>query len=751
MEEYDKLKAAEDVVEACWEKEEPFCASACPFHYDIREFITRLRRGSFNSAFRTFYNGVAFPELVARLCPGYCRQVCPRRQTDEAVDLPRLEQAAVEHARNTQPTSYNMPAKQGRFAIVGGGLSGLGCALRLCQRKYQVTVFEQGPRLGGRVLELLPAEEAQDLLQRQFLHEKFELRLNTRVSDAAELARDFDAVYVATGAGGDALGLTWSGPIPAAADSPGCFVGGMLTGAELIPALAQGLAAATLLENYLKTGVMRGSEAHRPTRMHLDESALVPTPAAEIDGPFDKEQAQDEAKRCLTCRCDACIRHCPMMNYFEKFPLRIRDEVHVTVYPGTLDHDGTVAQRLISTCSQCGLCGAVCPQDIDMGDFLRVAHQIMNTREAYPWAFHQFGLRDMEHALSDCAAFSAAPTARPACVFFPGCQTGASEPRYVTELYALLRESEPDCAVWLSCCGAPAVWAGREDLQEQVFHGLREQWLSWEKPTLLLSCPTCLDTFERYLPEIPVRLVTDFLWERGVKPRLRLTQELAVFDPCPLRKRPEARQHVRDLAEQAGCRLTELPYHGERAQCCSFGGQIDDTNPPYADWLAEERAAASPLPYLVSCANCRDVLQSKGKDCRHIFDLLLGLERGPQVADVNQRLANREQAKRDIITRFFPERSGEIIERVPAVRLEAEAEVLAKLGKERVRLDDAAQIIAAGEASGRVSVDELTGHCFSYGMIGPVTLWAEYSPLPGGAYRLHNAYQHRMKIESEDV
>ena len=54
MEEYDKLKAAEDVVEVCWEKEEPFCASACPFHYDIREFITRLRRGSFNSAFRTF-------------------------------------------------------------------------------------------------------------------------------------------------------------------------------------------------------------------------------------------------------------------------------------------------------------------------------------------------------------------------------------------------------------------------------------------------------------------------------------------------------------------------------------------------------------------------------------------------------------------------------------------------------------------------------------------------------------------------
>ncbi|MBQ6536006.1 MAG: hypothetical protein IJI40_04440, partial [Firmicutes bacterium] len=169
-----------------------------------------------------------------------------------------------------------------------------------------------------------------------------------------------------------------------------------------------------------------------------------------------------------------------------------------------------------------------------------------------------------------------------------------------------------------------------------------------------------------------------------------------------------------------------------------------------ASWLAEQRAAASDLPYLVSCANCRDVLQSKGKRCVHIFDLLLGLEREDKIADVNQRLANREQVKREIVTGFFPDRKAEIIEREPAVKLEAEEEVLAKLGRERIRLDDAAQVIAECEADGRVCRDELSGHCFAYAMIGPVTVWAEYSPLPDGAFRLHNAYQHRMKIESEE-
>ncbi|MBO7668626.1 MAG: (Fe-S)-binding protein, partial [Firmicutes bacterium] len=271
-----------------------------------------------------------------------------------------------------------------------------------------------------------------------------------------------------------------------------------------------------------------------------------------------------------------------------------------------------------------------------------------------------------------------------------------------------------------------------------------------DRPTLLLSCPTCLDMFGRYLPELNVKLVTDYLWEKGVRPRAPLSAELAVFDPCALRKRPDARQHIRELAQSAGCSLRELPYHGERAQCCSFGGQIDDTNPPYAQWLAGERAAASDLPYLVSCANCRDVLQSRGKKCVHIFDLLLGLEREEKIADVNRRLANREQAKREIVTRFFPELASSLTERRPAAQLQVDEEVLEKLGRERIRLDDAAAVIANCEAEGRVCRDELSGHCFAYAMVGPVTLWAEYSPLSDRSFRLHNAYQHRMKIESEE-
>ncbi|MBR0375501.1 MAG: hypothetical protein IJH59_02955, partial [Firmicutes bacterium] len=191
------------------------------------------------------------------------------------------------------------------------------------------------------------------------------------------------------------------------------------------------------------------------------------------------------------------------------------------------------------------------------------------------------------------------------------------------------------------------------------------------------------------------------------------------------------------------------PEHGEQCLCCSFGGQIDDTDRRYAKSLAQKRAAASDLPYLVACANCRDVLQGEGKSCVHILDLLLGLKRDKEVADLEQRLQNRAEAKERIVRRFFPEREAELVCTEPAVKLSFTPEVRAKLSRERIRMEDAAAVIAAAEASGRVTLDRASDHCFAHGKVGRSTVWTEYEACAEG-YRLHNAYIHRMSIEGED-
>lgn len=755
----DTFDMAIEKVRTCYEKEAPFCADQCPFHLDVREFALRLRRGSVNSAFRTFSNGVGFPGLVARLCPGYCQQACPRGKTDTPIRLPLMEQAVYRLVSNRRPNSYNLPAKEGRFAIIGAGVSGLGCALRLCNKKYQVTVFEQEARIGGHLLQILPAEEVEDLLNREFVYERYTLRCGEAVQDPRVLlkpAGEFDAVYIATGAGGDDFGLQplADGAAPFATDTPGLFLGGSLLGADTMHALAQGMTAATVLESYYKTGEMKSAPALRPTRMVLDETILTPQEGPQptaLEGGFTKEEAIAEAKRCLICRCDACYRHCPMFGYFEKFPLRLMEEVRMTIHPVTLDHDGTVATRLISTCSQCGLCTELCPQHIDMGSFFLTAHRLMRERKSWPWGFHAMYLRDLAFARSDAAALLASPVERPKYLYFPGCQIGASDPALVRGSYALLRQILPDTAISLGCCGAPAVWAGEVALQEEVFADIRAQWQRLGQPKMVLACPSCGEMFRQYLPEIPTVFLLDLLAEHGLRPAKSVEgTAAAVFDPCAMRHQPSSRAAARQLAEAAGYQLSELSYHGERAQCCSYGGQIGMTNPPYTEWLVQQRVSESDLPYLVYCVNCRDAFTAAGKEAKHILELYPGCARTTMPAPSwEQRLQNRRELKKQMIEAYFPA-MGDAMPPEPALpKLVLDDGLADKLAQEHILLQDVATVIQACEADHR-RVTKPNGHFCGYREIGPYTCWVEYHLLPDGGYAVHNAYLHRMKIEIEE-
>jgi len=55
------------------------------------------------------------------------------------------------HASSENPTTLSLQKKtQPNIAIIGGGWAGLGAAVELCQKNYNVTVFESSPQLGGR-------------------------------------------------------------------------------------------------------------------------------------------------------------------------------------------------------------------------------------------------------------------------------------------------------------------------------------------------------------------------------------------------------------------------------------------------------------------------------------------------------------------------------------------------------------------------------------------------------------------------
>ncbi|HNY01598.1 MAG TPA: FAD-dependent oxidoreductase [Bacteroidales bacterium] len=736
-----------ELVAECLQFEQAFCTAACPFSLDIRDFIGKLQQGRFNIAYKTYQNATGFPGIVSALCPEPCQAVCPMKDAGGAISLKALEKAAIAHARSTDPDRYNVPPKEKRIAVIGAGISGLACALRLASRKYRVTVFEKSERIGGHLYELLPEEIFLTDIALQFKFEQYSLVTNTEITNLEDLS--FDAIYVATGKGGRSFGLTLGAGAPFATSHPGVFAGGSLAGADSMTAIVHGLNAANAIETWLKIGSMHHSWAPVTTKLPHEVVRILPS---ELIHPsngsiYSKEEAIGESKRCLKCCCDACNFHSPLMSYFRKFPKRITEEVQVTITPSSLDGAAKLATRYISACMHCGLCREVCPKDIDTGEFLLQSHRTMRRLGQMPWAFHEFYLRDMAFSMGE-AGLARLPdgceTSR--YLFFPGCQLGASNPEYVIQSYRFLLTHFTDTSLLLGCCGAPAEWAGEEAGHAEVIARIYNQWEDLGRPVAILACPSCAHMFRKYLPEIPVEFLYSILQEKqGWREASFSGSTASVYDPCTSRHEPLLQDTIRKLATGAGFALDPLPMEGRMAECCSYGGQVAIAHPPYAENMIAKRIGQKNTPYITYCSNCRDIFAAAGKETFHILDILFGIGNGRDNGlSVSDRQRNRLELKKRVLTEFWNEEWNRM---ESDKKLVIPKDLQEKLHKNHILESDLLDVVEYCERSGKKLYDPDRNSYTGHRQIGHMTFWVEYRLAGEGRVELVNGYCHRLKIE----
>ncbi len=740
--------------EKCRQHEPPFCQAACPFRLDVRTMEEKWKKGRFNAAYRTYQNTVGFPGIVAVLCQRPCEKACVRARVDAPVALGLLEEATVRLARRKDPNAYNLPSKGRKVAVVGAGLSGLGCALRLCNKKYEVTILEKEPVAGGRARRQMDPEAFDAEIRNQFQFETPDWRLGQEVTSLEPLMEEFEAIYVATGPEGPDFGLTPDPGGAFASTRPGIFLGGGRTGSDSMTALADGLDASLAVERYLKTGGMNEPFRPRGTRLELNLSLIEKKePVRPADGNgFTQEEVVAEIGRCEKCSCDACMKACDLMRTFEKTPRRLWEEIYITIHPGTLSRDGTWATRLITTCDQCGLCKAVCPQHIDFGEFFLQSHRAMRKKGAMPWPFHDFWLRDMEFSSGE-ARVCRKPEGveKSAYAFFPGCQMAASDARYVTRSYEWLRSRRPDTALWMTCCGAPAEWAGEEELYGKHLETLREEWRGLGEPTVIFGCPSCRKLFARYLPEIPGVFLSQVMLAWGIEPAApeagaEFSDTYAVFDPCTSREFPELQESVRQLMDAHQLGRESLPYEKEKARCCGYGGHIGIAASAYTRRVAHLRSQESQRPYLTYCVNCRESFAGQEKEAVHFLDWLFGIHGNRRLpSTVTEKRERRLEAKKWLLEHDW----HETVQEEPRMDLKVDKELERKLSESQILVQDMEDVVAHCQETGGGAVDPETGHIIGHHKIQNITYWAEYEILPEGGYKLWNGYSHRMNLEGE--
>lgn len=748
--------------EHCLQREIPFCTGACPFDMDVLNFMEKASRGSMKAAFGVYRNAVGFPRIARELCDAPCKTFCPRSEHGGAIQMDRLEQACIALTRDTSATDYNLPPKKEKIAIIGAGISGMAALLRLATKKYTVEVFEKTDRVGRRLRKSMDPSIFETDFDEQLSHLEYALHLNHPIHSLDELAGGgFQAVYIATGKDGEDFGVSQQhGPsgdtFCVERDGVGYFAGGELIGDTPLYALAGGLRIGTVIDNYLKTGNLYYPKNSRQSclkKTMITISDSLPPVEAEAS-LYTKEEAAAEASRCVRCQCRACRDHCDLLEFTDKWPIRVRDEIIATTLEGKSELKATPAKRLMSMCNQCGICKETCPEEIDLDGLFLAGRQKMHSQGKMPWPHHDFWLRDMEQANSKESRLVRAPKGKEKCSYalFPGCQLGASEPELVVKLYDSLLNQHPDTAMFLQCCGVPRLWAGDRAGFDEILEHIRKHWRDLGEPTMIMGCMTCLKHFKEYLPEIAVISLPELLRSWDISGGC-CEEEYAVFDPCSARHEPDARQAVRDLAEDLGVTLHSLPDNNTYMTCCGYGGQGDMAGPEYAEFVAKKRVRESETPYITYCINCRDIFLRQGKKTHHILELLFGEGEGQkQLPTVTQRQENRRILKETLLA-FFWDEQPEIPRKEYPVTVEISSALQEKLSRERILEEQIFQTIDFCQRHNRTILNEEIGTLSGYCVIGYMTYWAEYRVLDEARrhYELINAYCHRTKIELEAV
>lgn len=746
-----KLEDATRYTARCFHGEPASCSFACPFHLDIRSFLEKASKGRWGPAYKTLRNAVVFPAIVSALCDQPCRAHCQRTLVgDEPLALRDVEAACVRYAKSRKPEMYVIPPKDKRIAVVGAGIAGLSCALNLAQKRFPITVFERENGWGGALRSHSDFAAFEADITLQFSAVKAEFRYGTEIKELAELS-GFDAVYIATGSGGDSFGLlqAWNHNLLTTSD-PKVFLGGALCGVTAMEGIAQGIEASKTMEIFLQTGrasTTNGRYDKRNCERYLNHEGAARAQLVVPSGPdgYTEEEAKTEAERCLQCDCDKCMASCEMLKSFRKVPHKIAVEVFNDMGTNPPFSIRTVTREVYS-CNICGHCKSVCPVDVDIGALMQFSRAARMSAGIHPAALHDFWLREMDFSSSE-GCFAAAPKGKASCAyaFYPGCQLGACRPAYVLETYEFLKQ-EYDAGVILGCCGAPAYWAGDETRLYSNIERIRKSWTELGKPALVLACATCDSLFKLFLPEVSTVSLYELLAESDrIMPR-RSFAEATVFDPCAARDNRQMQSAIRALAGKAEISLEELR---EPNRCCGYGGHIKVANHQLYQEITRNRANAGEKPYIVYCANCLEVFRSLGKESVHILDIALGLDSVPAIPTLQQKRDNSLEVKRRLMkdttgSQFNPERH-----KWDDLILVVSPELQASMDEKLISAADIKEAIWLAEESGEKFYDEQDGMTMC-SMVKPViTYWVQYRKTAPETYEIFRAYYHRMRLSEE--
>jgi heterodisulfide reductase subunit A-like polyferredoxin len=183
------------------------CSYACPAGVKPHGYVSLVRTGKYDEAFRLHLEDAPLLGCLSRACYAPCEEECSRGYLEGPVSIRGIKRFMVDryYADHPEP-EYGPPEEQNgkRVAVVGSGPSGLSAAYFLARSGYSVTIFESAPEPGGAIRWGIPSYRLpKEILDRDIKNITalgVEITTSTEINSLQSLKNGgFNAIFLAVG------------------------------------------------------------------------------------------------------------------------------------------------------------------------------------------------------------------------------------------------------------------------------------------------------------------------------------------------------------------------------------------------------------------------------------------------------------------------------------------------------------------------------------------------------------------------
>ena len=153
------LEEAKEEAARCINCKNAQCVKGCPVSINIPGFISQVKEGNIEEAYKVISESSALPAVCGRVCPqeSQCEGKCIRGIKGEPISIGKLERFVADTAREMGIKPTPATEKKGKkVAVIGSGPAGLTCAGDLAKAGYDVTIFEALHEAGGVLVYGIP-------------------------------------------------------------------------------------------------------------------------------------------------------------------------------------------------------------------------------------------------------------------------------------------------------------------------------------------------------------------------------------------------------------------------------------------------------------------------------------------------------------------------------------------------------------------------------------------------------------------